>query len=212
MFTGIIEEIGTLKKKIPLTGGCTLQAAANRVLEELAVEDSISINGVCLTVTRIEKDLFEVTAVQETINRTTTGSLKPGDPINLERALQFNSRLGGHLVQGHVDGIATVRSFNPKGTGKILELNLPDNLGKYIVTKGSIAVNGVSLTVAEQHHNNITISVIPFSIENTNLKYLKRGSHVNIEVDILGKYVERFLKGAGSIDKIDKSWLESLGY
>jgi riboflavin synthase len=212
VFTGIIEEIGTVKKQIPLTGGCTLQITSNRILEDLAVEDSIAIDGVCLTVTRIESGKFETTAVQETLKHTTIGLLRTGDRVNLERALRFNSRIGGHLVQGHVDGVATVRSFHAEGTGRILKLIIPAGLANYVVNRGSIAINGVSLTVAEQQNNIIFISVIPFTFENTNLQFLNKGSRVNVEVDIMGKYVERFMKKSSPNSKIDEARLKSLGY
>jgi riboflavin synthase len=198
VFTGIIEEIGTVKKQIALTGGCTLTITSNRVLEDLAVEDSIAIDGVCLTVTRIESGRFETTAVQETLKHTTIGLLQTGHRVNLERALRFNSRIGGHLVQGHVDGVATVRSFHAEGTGRILELIVPAGLANYVVNRGSIAINGVSLTVAEH--------------KNTNLQFLNKGSRVNVEVDIMGKYVERFMKKSGPNSKIDEARLQSLGY
>jgi riboflavin synthase len=212
MFTGIIEELGIVKKCLPLSGGSTLWIACERILDDLKPEDSIAVNGVCLTATRVEKDSFEATAVQETLNRTTLKSIKPGARVNLERALRFDSRLGGHLVQGHVDGIAEVRSIDEKGTGKVLQFSFSKTLIPYIVEKGSIAINGISLTVTGQHQDRIEISVIPFTIKNTNLQYLKKGDNVNIEVDILGKYVEKLIHRLDQNSGLDESKLRTLGY
>ncbi len=194
MFTGIIEEIGTC---VVLEGVGTSQRllfSAENVLSDLKVDDSIAVNGVCLTVTSTDSTRFEAWAVAETLTKTTLSSLKVGDHVNLERAATLSTRLGGHLVQGHIDGLATVKEVKSAG-GESWEFyfELPQEYMRYIVPRGSIAIDGVSLTVADVVGNVIKIAIIPHTYSETIFQWLREGDKVNIELDIIAKMVERLL-------------------
>ena len=194
MFTGIIEETG----KIRYLGHNEIEIEAAKVLEGTKIGDSISINGVCETVTEIGINSFKAKISEETFTVTTFKNLKTGDIVNLERALSLNSRLGGHIVTGHVEccaGFAKIENF---GEFYNLTFEIPDNYTKYVVYKGSITINGISLTVAEINDCFVKIAVIPHTYNHTNLKYLKTGDFVNIETDILGKYVEKILSASNN--------------
>ncbi|CUS97747.1 riboflavin synthase, partial [Candidatus Kryptonium thompsonii] len=153
-----------------------------------------AINGVCLTVFERQTDRFKVEAVEETIKKTNLGDLKTGDLVNLELSLKLEERLGGHIVLGHVDTTGTIKSIKKLKNSWIFEIEFPEKFGRYIISEGSIAVDGISLTVAELDANRFKVSIIPFTWENTNLKFRKVGDRVNLEFDFFGKYVERFLK------------------
>jgi len=212
VFTGIVEEIGTVEKVVPVDRSRNLRIASSKVLEDLVPEDSISVAGVCLTVTEVEKRFFEVTAVLESLQTSILGRVKPGDRVNLERAVRLNDRLGGHFVQGHVDGVGKVVSAVIRGTGKLVEIEIPESLSRYTVEKGSVAVDGVSLTIARLKGNRFTVSLIPYTLEHTTLYSLRPGMEVNIEVDLMGKYVERFLQQPKPEGKMGEEWLRSMGY
>jgi len=212
VFTGIVEEIGTVEKVVPVDGSRNLRIGASKVLEDITPEDSISVAGVCLTVTKAEKRFFEVTAVLETLQRSILGKIKPGDRVNLERAVRLNGRLGGHFVQGHVDGVGKVVSTVIQGAGKLVEIEIPEPLSLYTVERGSIAVDGVSLTIARLKGNRFTVSLIPYTLEHTTLHSLRPGTEVNIEVDLMGKYVERFLQQPKHEGKMGEEWFRSMGY
>lgn len=212
MFTGIVEEIGTIEKITPVSHGRHFRISARRILDELKPEDSIAVSGVCLTATSVGSTYFDVTAVDETLRRSTLGTVASGRKTNLERALRLNDRLGGHFVQGHVDGVGTVRSMATEGAASVCEIDIPEELSKYTVEKGSIAVDGVSLTIMRMNKNRIGVSLIPYTLEHTTLGAVRAGNQVNIEVDFLGKYVERFLQHRTQSDKMSASWLRSLGY
>jgi len=171
-----------------------LRIAAELVPGDLKIDDSVAVSGVCLTVIAHSAGDFAVEAVQETLKKTTMGQLQRGDKVNLERALRADSRLGGHFVQGHVDGIARVREFVPQAGGKLLSLALPDALLPYVIPRGSIAVDGVSLTIAELQGHVPHIALIPHTLQKTTLGKLKPGDAVNIETDMLGKYVLRTMQ------------------
>lgn len=191
MFTGIVEERGRVK-------GCSppvLTLHARITLDEGRVGDSIAVNGACLTITSLQGDCFSVGVSPETLRRTNLGGLKPGDFVNLERALAYGGRLGGHLVQGHVDGTGRVVSIKPEGESFLYSFEIPTSLGRYIVEKGFVAVDGVSLTVVERWPSGFSVTVIPYTHEQTTLGLHKPGSLVNLEIDILAKYVERMLEG-----------------
>ena len=194
MFTGIIEEIGTVKSFIKENKTAKLEIKANKVLNDTQIGDSISVNGVCETVTEIKDNSFTVMISNETLSVTNFESLKTGDEVNLERALTLQSRLGGHIVSGHVDFIGILTSKMQLSDFYNLYFEVPENALKYIVYKGSITINGISLTVAEINSNIVKIAVIPHTFENTNLKNLNIGDKINIETDILAKYVENLLK------------------
>ncbi|RMG66624.1 MAG: riboflavin synthase [Calditrichaeota bacterium] len=170
-----------------------LTIAAERVLEDLKVGDSIAVNGVCLTVVKQRGDGFEAEAVGETLEKTNLGDLQEGDPVNLERPLRVGDRLGGHFVQGHVNGTAVFRTWTRRGENFLLEVELPEALSRYVILEGSIALDGISLTVARLNGNRVGINIIPHTASATNLKYRQPGDRVNVEVDLIAKYVERLL-------------------
>ena len=208
MFTGISEEKG----KIESIGNDYIIVKCSRVLEGSKTGDSIAVNGVCLTLTESGKDFFRADVSPETFKVTALGCLKAGDSVNLERALPADGRFGGHIVLGHVDGIAKVVSVvkNHEFFDLIIELN-PDEI-RYIVRKGSITVDGISLTVAEITGERVKMAIIPHTFENTNLSNLKYGDFVNIEVDILAKYVEKFLSTSDNGSGISMDFLERNGF
>ena len=189
MFTGIIEELG----KIKTITQTKITVSANTVLNDTHIGDSIAVNGVCLTVTDLGKDFFTADISPETMKVTTLGYLKTGSLVNLERAVQVGARLGGHIVSGHTDSKGKCTNIKNNGDFYSIEFELVKESIKYAAKKGSIAINGISLTVANISNNKITVAVIPHTYENTDLKTLQIGDFVNIETDILAKYVENFL-------------------
>ncbi|HEY6171983.1 MAG TPA: riboflavin synthase [Candidatus Kapabacteria bacterium] len=194
MFTGIIEEIGTCVVLEEIDSSLRLLFSAEKVLDELKVDDSIAVNGVCLTVTSTDFPRFAAWAVAETLKKTTLGSLKVGDHVNLERAATLSTRLGGHLVQGHIDGLATVKEVISAGGGSWeFFVEVPQEYMRYIIPRGSIAINGVSLTVAEVVGSVIKIAIIPHTYSETIFQWLREGDKVNIELDIIAKMVERLM-------------------
>lgn len=211
MFTGLIEEVGVVKNISQRKGALCFTIAAVEILKDLKIDDSISVTGVCLTVTQITDSVFQVEAVEETLRKTTLGKLQSGDNVNLERAMKFSDRMGGHFVQGHVDGVGEVTTVQAQKGGILLSISLPTQLLRYVISEGSIAIDGVSLTVAQLKEHEITISLIPHTLEKTTLASLKVGNKVNIEVDLLGKYIEKLLsKGQESI--LSEGWLQKIGY
>ncbi len=209
MFTGLIEEVGKIKGITTNTEGREFNIESIKVIDDLNIGDSVAVNGVCLTVTAQTREYFSVQAVEETLIKTTLKDVKIGSSVNLERAMLATGRFGGHFVQGHVDGIAEIVSFRRNGKAAKLKIRIPDAIVKYIVPKGSIALNGVSLTVAEVNGSIATIALIPHTLKNTNLGQKKAGDNLNIEVDQLAKYVENFLESKEqktfSVEKI-KTW------
>lgn len=192
MFTGIIEEVGEIAQA-QRKGVAVFLGIRASFVKELKKGDSVCINGACLTVVDIQPLLFWVEAVEETLARTNLGFLKPGDRVNLERALPAGGRFGGHFVQGHVDGTGLIAQIVPNLRSKVMKIHTPKELMPYIVPKGSIAVDGVSLTVVEVGQDWFTVSLIPFTLEHTTLGLRKVGDVVNLEVDILAKYVRHML-------------------
>lgn len=194
MFTGIVEELGSVRRVEPHATGARLEFHARRVLEDAEVGDSIAVNGVCLTVTRRGADWWAADAVQETLSRTSLGALKAGDPVNLERAVRLHDRMGGHLVQGHVDGVGRVlaSTSNPDGS-TTLRVSLPSGLPRYVIEKGSITLDGVSLTVAAVDDDSVSVALIPHTRAVTTLGARAAGAPVNVEVDLVAKYVERLV-------------------
>jgi riboflavin synthase len=184
MFTGIVEELGRLES---LDGG-RLRIAATRVVEDASIGDSIAVNGCCLTVVAFGDDWWEADVSDETISRTSIRSLEPGDGINLERAVKMSDRLGGHLVQGHVDGVGEIVDPVPH-----LRVRVPASLTRYLVEKGSVTVDGVSLTVVDALDDGFTVAIIPHTADVTTLGARQPGDLVNIEVDVMAKYVERLM-------------------
>ena len=190
MFTGIVEEVGRVS-------GLTdyrLVVNVERVLTDVNLGDSIAVNGACLTVVEFDKASFAVDLAPETLRRTSLEQAGPGAAVNLERALAVNARMGGHIVQGHVDGTGVITALTPEADCYIMEIEAPESLTPYIVEKGFIAVDGISLTVVQRTASRFTISVIPFTMQNTNLRERGVGDKLNLEADILAKYVESLLE------------------
>ena len=213
MFTGIIQEIGVLSQKIPSGKGSFLDFSCSKILPELKLGDSVCCNGICLSVTQLHGKGFKVFAVEETLRRTNLKDLRIGEQINLELALLPDTRLGGHYVTGHVDGTAIVSSikvFSDKS--RELSITYAKDLRRYFIEKGSIAINGVSLTIAHISGQQLTLAIIPITLEHTNLLKAQVGTRLNIEVDMMGKYIENFLNPYISSKSISKSTLASLGY
>ncbi|HHO46909.1 MAG TPA: riboflavin synthase [Desulfobacteraceae bacterium] len=200
MFTGIVQGRGRVAGKEPAGGGMVLRLEADFDLADPEEGESIAVNGVCLTARNIRGDSFLVDVSPETLSRTGLGALRPGSLVNLERALRLSDRLGGHLVSGHVDGLGRVEERRAVGDFTLFTFSLSRSLTKYVIEKGSIAINGVSLTVNSCAGERFTVSIIPHTLEMTTLGELKPGDLVNIEVDIIGKYVEKLLmdKSAGA--------------
>lgn len=214
MFTGIIEEIGTLRSLSAKDGGYRIVVDAVRVLEDTHLGDSIAVNGICLTVVRLNEQSFEADVMPETWRRSSLSRLKTSDRVNLERALLPTSRLGGHIVSGHIDGIATITSSRKEGNSLWMSFEPEPFLLKYIAYKGSIAVEGTSLTVAEVTRKSFSVGLIPATQEMTILATLKPGEIVNIETDTLAKYVERLLQFQTEVPRppLDLDYLKRHGY
>lgn len=195
MFTGLVEEVGRVVRAEPTRNGRRLELEARTVLDGLAPGDSIAVEGVCLTVTDRAANGFSVEAIATTLERTTLGGLGPGDEVNLERALAFGARLGGHLVQGHVDATGRVVSLERQGEHVLLDVRMPEDVAEVTTLHGSIAINGVSLTVnALPQPDVVQVALIPHTWENTTLRRLRPGAAVNLEGDLIGRFVAHLLK------------------
>jgi riboflavin synthase len=190
MFTGIIEELGEVRRIERRPDIVRLLVNARIILDETKPADSISVNGVCLTVTDIDRDGLSFDVIPETLSRTNLGDLKIRDKVNLERSLRLTDRLSGHLVTGHIDCVGIVRQKRQSTNETIFNIAIPDRFSKYIVPKGSVALDGISLTVAQVQGNLFSVHIIPYTLKNTNLRNKGPSSKVNIEVDLIGKYVE----------------------
>lgn len=195
MFTGLIEEVGEVRAVRNIGGGRRITVAANKILDDIKIDDSVSLNGACQTVVALGDKTFEVEAVEETLRKSTLGSFRPGRKINLERAAKLGDRMGGHLVQGHVDCTGAVNSIEKQQTGILVWINYSTDFSRYVINAGSIAVEGVSLTVAREEPGKFMLSVIPHTWGVTTLNSLKPGDEVNLEFDLIGKYVEKMLGG-----------------
>jgi len=206
MFTGLIEEIGIVAAVKPLGTGRRLTIKADIVMNDLKIDDSISINGVCQTVVARTLNSFEVEAVEETIRKTKFGKLTTGQKVNLERAARLGDRMGGHLVQGHVDCTGNIKSIEKERTGILVCVSFPELFQKYIVNTGSVCMDGISLTVAKVESDSFLVSIIPHTWNYTTLQFLTQNSDVNLEFDIIGKYVENILRP--NVVKKNKSGLE----
>jgi riboflavin synthase len=213
MFTGIVEEMGVIQRVDRSPQAIRLNILAKTVLEELEVGDSITVNGVCLTAVTVGESDFMVDVSPETVRVTNLGGLKAGEPVNLERAMRIMDRIGGHLVSGHVEGMGRIRERMQEGNAIVLSVEAPSGILKYAVRKGSIAVDGVSLTINDLTERALSVSIIPHTAEVTTLGLKGIGALVNLESDLIGKYVERLLKGeASSAGKIDREYLQRRGY
>ena len=189
MFTGIVEEVGRIRS----VGRGRLVIAARKVLEGTALGDSIAVNGVCLTVTDIETDGFAADVMSATLERTSLGALRTGGEVNLERALTLSSRLGGHIVSGHIDGVGSVTSVRGEANARLMRVKAEERLLRYLIPQGSVALDGVNLTVSDVTERDFGVSLIPHTRGQTTLHAKKAGDMLNIENDVIGKYVERLL-------------------
>lgn len=197
MFTGLIEELGTVKSAEVLDVGARLRISSSIVASDSKDGDSIAVNGVCLTALEVTSEGFSADVSRETLDRSTLGTLKAGSRVNLERAVTPSTRMGGHIVQGHVDGRGTFISAEQEGDFYTVRIGFPAELAKYFIHKGSVAVEGISLTIAALSDSHFDIAVIPKTWQVTNLSTLKPGDAVNLEVDMVAKYIERMLESRG---------------
>ena len=215
MFTGIVEEMGAVTLLEQTLGGTRLTVLASTVLADLKVGDSISINGTCLTVVAKGEQSFVVEASPETLSVTTLGQLTGGAPVNLERAMKLNERIGGHLVAGHVDGVGTIRSRRQEGNAIVLVIEAPSDVLRYCVHKGSVTVDGISLTINDATDHSFSVSIIPHTATVTTLGLKQVDDQVNLESDLIGKFVERLLQQRSQLPKptpvIDKDYLKKHG-
>jgi riboflavin synthase len=197
MFTGIIEELGEIVAVQPAAESARLMIRGPLVTQDAAHGSSIAVNGVCLTVVDLKEDTFTADVMRETLDRSSLGALEPGSRVNLERPVRLSDRLGGHLVQGHVDGVGTIVAREPGENWEIVRISLPGGLDRYLVEKGSITVDGISLTVMRAEDGQFSVSLIPTTLELTTLGRKDVGEQVNLEVDVIAKYVEKMI-GASS--------------
>ena len=215
MFTGIIEEVGKIEALRIQGETAFLEILARKVLEDLKIGDSVSVNGVCLTATKLSSTGFQAQLSSETLEHSSFKALPPGAPVNLERALLPASRIGGHFVQGHVDTVGTLLSIRLEKQFAVYAFTFPSKGQRWLVEKGSIAVNGISLTISRLEENSFQVALIPHSLENTTMKYLRTGDPVNLEFDILAKYVESFLSKPPSREaqsRLTAEFLRERGY
>ncbi|TYP57800.1 riboflavin synthase [Thermosediminibacter litoriperuensis] len=193
MFTGIIEEVGVVAKLVGSSSGAMITVSCKKVLEDIRVGDSVAVNGVCLTAREVGNDFFVADIMPETFRSTALSELSAGKRVNLERALKAGGRFGGHMVLGHVDGVGKILKSYPEGNAVVIEIGASPELMKYVVPKGSVAVDGISLTVQGVGIHGFSISIIPHTLRATALQYKKPGDTVNLEADIIGKYVREYL-------------------
>jgi riboflavin synthase len=212
MFTGIVEEVGRLRGLTVGDRSAVLEIEARSVLDGTRVGDSIATSGACLTVTRLSADRFWADAMPETVRRTTLAGKRPGDGLNLERALTLQSRLGGHLVQGHVDGVGAVVRLEHEQGAAIVTLAAPQSVVEVSVAQGSVAVDGVSLTIVDLGTDTVRVSLIPHTVAATTLRDLRVGDEVNLEADLIGKYVRAYLVRPGSAQGLTFEKLSEAGF
>lgn len=211
MFTGLVEEVGVIRQISRSGMAMELTVQCRKVLEGTQLGDSIAVNGVCLTVTRLGSDFFAADVMPETMKRTNLGHLQPSSPVNLERALAAGQRMGGHFVQGHVDGVGTIIERRPFENAVLFGFRVPPELTHYMVEKGSIAVNGISLTLVEVGSDFFTVSVIPHTLRETQLQSARVGDMVNIECDMIGKYIAKWV-GKTSSPTLSLEKLKQTGF
>ncbi|MCZ7661959.1 MAG: riboflavin synthase [Thermoleophilia bacterium] len=219
MFTGLIEEVGTVVRLVRRPEGAQVFVDARKVLQGTRLGDSIAVNGACLTVVDLRDDRFAVDCMPETLARSTIGELSPGDQVNLERALALGDRLGGHLVLGHVDGVGRILSVKARGVAREIRVEMPDDLRPYVAAKGSVAVDGISLTVTDVGERDFGLGIIPHTLTATTLRRVDPGRRVNLEVDVLARYAHRALmtalgqgKPAPREDGLTEEYLREAGF
>ena len=213
MFTGLVEELGRVRRTERQGAFQRLEIAATQVLSDLAVGDSVNIDGACQTAVAVDAEGFAVETVAETLARTTLGTFRVGQEVNLERALRADQRLGGHMVLGHVDGIGQIRAIGEEHQEHRIEVQTPPELVRYIAAKGSVCLDGISLTVASVSREAFTVAVIPHTFDNTTLSHRRAGDSINLEVDVIARYVERLFGGeAPSTAGLSFENLRDMGY
>ncbi len=210
MFTGIVEELAQIKTIVSKKQGIRYTIAAKTVMDDLEAGDSISINGVCLTVINRTKNSFSMDLVEETLNKSNLGELKVEDYVNLERAMKVSDRFGGHIVQGHVETLGVILEKQMKDDEAVISVGLDPEWMRYCIPKGSIALDGVSLTIAAINGNIVEIALIPYTLENTTLGIKEKSDTLNIETDIIGKYIDRLLTFDGDNTEIDANILKAI--
>ncbi len=194
MFTGLIQEVGIIKSISTNTEGKEFVIEAPGLINEIEIDDSVATNGVCLTATKISGNTFRVQAIHVTLEKTSIGYLRQGDKVNLELSLRPTDRMGGHMVQGHVNALGKIKNIKKTGENWEIQVEFPENLRKYMISEGSIALDGISLTIARLGTSDLTVAIIPHTLEKTSLSGKKIGDFLNIEVDIVAKYIENFLR------------------
>ncbi len=217
MFTGIIQEIGILKNKYKSENKYQLQIGVDEVLADLTIGESIAVNGVCLTVVSFSENSFTADVMPETLRKTNLENTNKGDKLNLELPLKPGDLMGGHMVSGHIDGVGILKDVKAEKNAKIISVEFDSELDKYMVDKGSVAINGISLTIMEVQDNILKVSLIPETWEKTNLKYIQPGDKINIETDLIGKYVVKMWEKYQDSDRksdsnIDRSFLAENGF
>ncbi len=214
MFTGLIEELGTVEKVRRRGESLYLTVRASTVLEDINIGASIAVNGVCLTINDFSAESFSVDVMSETLKRTTLSRLRVGEKVNLERAVKAGDRLGGHLVSGHIDGLGEIKEKRGQGDSFTLKIGILEEIAKYLIPQGSIAVDGISLTVVESSEDSFTVAIIPQTARVTTLRHKSPGGYVNIEVDSLSKYVEKLLMNPRELkkSKITANFLAEKGF
>lgn len=198
MFTGIVEEIGIIDNITAGAKSCRLRIQADVIFDDLKLGDSVAVNGVCLTAARLTNNTFEADVMAETMRRTGMGRLNKGSRVNLERAMPLNGRFGGHIVSGHIDGVGTVINKATEDNAVLITVSASKDIMKYIIIKGSVALDGISLTVADVKNDRFTVSIIPHTASETTLLERNIGDTINIECDIIGKYIEKFTSKSGA--------------
>ncbi|HOJ38207.1 MAG TPA: riboflavin synthase [Ignavibacteriales bacterium] len=212
MFTGLIEEIGKVIKIQKVINGVEYTISCSKVLENIEIGDSIAVNGVCQTVTKFDNNSFTVFAVEETLLKTTLKNLSINQFVNLETSLTLNKKIGGHIVYGHVDTTGQIVNIQNNSSEVLLSIQFDREYSKYLIHVGSIAIDGVSLTIAKLDDNNFTVAIIPHTFENTIFKFYKKYDFVNLEFDVIGKYVEKQLGKVENKSKITEEWLKQHGF
>lgn len=213
MFTGIVEELGIVRSINKLSYGASMFIECHKILDDISIGDSVAVNGVCQTAVKIENNGFYIDVSQETLDISTLKNFQSGLKVNLERAMKANGRFGGHIVSGHVDATGIFEKKSSQGVFDVYYFSAPDEVVRYMVYKGSICVDGISLTIASLTDNTFSIAVIPQTSSNTNLSLLKPGDYVNLESDIFAKYIEKFVSKSDNTSKsITVSYLEEHGF
>lgn len=211
MFTGIVEEVGSVQEINRSFGETRVKIKAIKIVDDLRVGDSVMVNGACLTVTEVKGNMISFDITSETMHRTNFSELKPGSELNLERALKVSDRLGGHFVTGHIDGTAEITSFHEQGGSLMLIVDIGGLDRRLVVEKGSIAIDGISLTVARQHENMVEVAIIPYTLNATNLNARKPGNKVNVELDIFAKYAIKALTRENDLSDVSGKEARLLG-